>query len=81
MLYPNRIKIVIIYKIFFCNHDFFYKIAWFFINIKKTELKLEPQLEPELESQPQPQFVILAPAPGDNLFSAPWLLALHCFLR
>jgi hypothetical protein len=69
MLYPNRIKIVIISKIFFSYryHDFFK----FFLNRKEPELELEPQ------------FVILAPATGGNLISPPRLSASapqHCFL-
>ena len=37
MLYPIRIKIVIIYKKFFCNHDFFE------VSRKEPEPEAEPQ--------------------------------------
>ncbi len=50
MFYPDRIKIVTIYKKFFSNHDFFYKISSkSLINREESE----PELEPELESEPQ----------------------------
>ncbi len=68
MLYPIRIKIVIIYKKFFCNHDFFS------INFFKSLVN---------RKEPEPQLVISAPAPGGNMISAPRLSVLvpqHCFL-
>ncbi len=61
MLYPNKIKIVIIYKNYFSNHDFFYKskILQVFDKQKGAGRK----------------FIISAPAPGGNLILAPrlWL--------
>ncbi len=60
MLYPNRIKIVIIYKNFFIHHVFFrYNFSKSLINRKEPE--------------PEPQFVTWAPPPGGNVISAPRL--------
>ncbi len=59
----NRIKIVpviIIYKNLFVNHDFFS------INFFKSVIK---------RKEPEPQFVISAPAPGGISISAPRLRA------
>ncbi len=56
MFYPNRIKIVIFYKNFFSYHDFLFYFFKSVINRK----------------EPEPQFVISAPAPG-YLISAPRL--------
>ncbi len=60
MFSPNRVKIVTIYKNFFTNHDFF--LNNFFKSLINSK-----------EPDPEPQFVISAPA--GNLFSAPRLSA------
>jgi hypothetical protein len=51
-----RIKMVTIYKNFLSDHNCFLENFFKFVIIRK-----EPELEPE------PQFVIPAPAPGGNL--------------
>jgi hypothetical protein len=60
LLYLIRIKIVAIYKNFVSNHDFFS------INFLTSVINRK-------EPEPEPQFAILAPRPGENLISAPWL--------
>jgi hypothetical protein len=65
----NRVKIVTIYKNLFSNKDFF--LENFF---KSMVNRKEPELESEQE--PEPKFIISAPAPGGNIISAHWLLAL-----
>jgi hypothetical protein len=58
MFYPNRIKIVIIYKNFFNNHDFLY----FFKSLINRK-----------EPKPQFVISAPTPAVGGNLISAPRL--------
>ncbi len=61
MLHPSKIKIVVIYKHFFSNHDF--SIYNFFKSLINRK-------EPEPEPKPQFVFSALSPAPGGNLTSA-----------